>query len=143
VTLTKDQQALAAVLIFRIVWKLTNTAVAPADGVAALEAKVARIVHGAFYFILCVLVTSGYLISTADNSPISVFDFFDVPATITGLPEQEDRAGLIHEYTAYLLTALVVMHALAALKHHFINRDNTLRRMLGMALSGKSKPRGR
>ena len=56
-----------------------------------------------------------------------------VPATITGIPDQEDIAGLVHRYLAYALIALVVLHAVAALKHHFINHDNTLRRMLGMS----------
>jgi cytochrome b561 len=44
---------------------------------------------------------------------------------------QEDLAGAVHKYLAYLLMCSVVLHALAALKHHFIDKDNTLTRMLG------------
>jgi cytochrome b561 len=75
-------------------------------------------------------MSSGYLISTADGRAIAVFDWFSVPALISDLPAQEDIAGLIHRWLAYLMMGLVLLHAAAALKHHFINKDNTLRKML-------------
>jgi cytochrome b561 len=74
---------------------------------------------------------SGYLISTADNRPIEVFGWFSVPATITSIPEQEDVAGLVHLVVASTLIGLVMLHAAAALKHHFIDRDRSLVRILG------------
>ena len=60
-----------------------------------------------------------------------MFGLFSVPASIQGLPNQEDIAGEIHEILAWTLMGLVALHALAALKHHFIDRDATLLRMLG------------
>ena len=54
-----------------------------------------------------------------------------MPATLTGLPQQEDIAGLIHEYLAWALVIFAALHALAALKHHFVDRDATLVRMFG------------
>ncbi|HCA64051.1 MAG TPA: cytochrome b, partial [Pseudomonas sp.] len=47
------------------------------------------------------------------------------------IPNQADSAGLVHEYAAWALVIFAVVHALAALKHHFIDRDATLMRMLG------------
>jgi cytochrome b561 len=79
------------------------------------------------------VMISGYLISTADGRAISVFGWFEVPALITSIPDQEDIAGLIHEYLAWGLVIFSGLHALAALKHHFIDRDPTLKRMLGRA----------
>jgi len=76
---------------------------------------------------------SGYLISTADGRPISVFGWFEVPALLTSIPNQEDVAGLVHEYLAWGLVILAGLHGLAALKHHFIDRDPTLLRMFGRA----------
>ena len=78
-------------------------------------------------------MVSGYLISTADGRPIAVFDWFEVPALITSIPDQADVAGLIHEYLAWALLIFSAVHALAALKHHFIDRDPTLKRMFGRA----------
>jgi cytochrome b561 len=74
---------------------------------------------------------SGYLISTADGRAVEVFGWFSIPATLSGLENQEDIAGEIHEWLAFTLIGLVMLHALAATKHHFINRDATLKRMLG------------
>ena len=123
---------LALVYLFRIYWRLSNPRPGPVAGTTALEERVAAWVHRLFYLLIAAIVISGYLISTADGKPIDVFGLFSVPATLTGLPEQEDRAGLVHEYLAYGLIGLVALHAAAALKHHFVNGDSTLRRMLGM-----------
>ena len=54
--------------------------------------------HLALYAVLFGILISGYLISTADGQPISVFGWFDVPATVTGMAEQADTAGAIHLY---------------------------------------------
>ena len=79
-----------------------------------------------------IVLVSGYLISTAEGAEIHVFDWFSVPATITDITFQEDRAGLAHKYSAYFILGLTLIHALAALKHHFYDRDATLMRMLGL-----------
>ncbi|GAB7194875.1 hypothetical protein OS11_11470 [Dickeya oryzae] len=77
------------------------------------------------------ILISGYLISTAEGQPISVFGWFSVPATLSGIQNQADSAGKIHLYLAWSVVILSVLHALAALKHHFIDRDVTLKRMSG------------
>jgi cytochrome b561 len=74
---------------------------------------------------------AGYLISTAEGVGIPVFGLFEVPALVSGLPDQADTAGVIHLYLAWVLVIFSGLHALAALKHHFIDRDVTLKRMLG------------
>ncbi|TCT19400.1 cytochrome b561-like protein [Thiobaca trueperi] len=76
-------------------------------------------------------MASGYLISTADGRSLDVFGLFSVPAILTGLPDQADLAGEVHLVLAIALVTLAAVHALAALKHHFIDRDATLLRMLG------------
>ena len=75
---------------------------------------------------------TGYLISTADGRALEVFNWFSIPATISGIEHQEDIAGDIHEILAFSLIAIVVLHAAGAIKHHVIDKDNTLKRMLGL-----------
>jgi cytochrome b561 len=87
--------------------------------------------HGLLYAGIFLVMISGYLISTAKGRGVSVFDLFEIPAFITGLPNQADLAGAVHFYVAWGLVLLAGLHALAALKHHFIDRDATLKRMLG------------
>ena len=73
---------------------------------------------------------AGYLITTADGQPVAVFDRFQLPATLYGLENQADLAGQWHDGLAIALVSLAGLHTLAALKHHFIDRDDTLVRML-------------
>lgn len=120
------------VLIFRIVWKMINVTPKFEDSLSAFERFSAKAVHLCFYVLMVLITVSGYLITTADGSSISVFDFFQVPATITSIPVQEDNAGLVHKYLAYAIMGLTALHAAAAFKHHYVNKDNTLRKMLGI-----------
>lgn len=120
------------VMLVRVIWRSINTKPEDEPGISALERQLARGVHLLFYVLLFALMISGYLISTADGRPIQVFDLFAVPATISDLPQQEDIAGAVHWYLALLLISLAGLHAIAALKHHFIDRDRTLKKMLGI-----------
>ena len=122
---------LIAFFLFRLYWRLTNPVPDPIEGASALEKKGAKLVHRAFYWLIPLIMVSGYLISTADGSSISVFDIIEVPASVTSIPDQEDNAGLVHKYLTYALIALAGLHATAALKHHVFDGDATLRRMLG------------
>ena len=93
------------------------------------ERRAAAAAHLLLYLLPVLLVVSGYLISTADGRPVDVFGWFEVPATLHGIERQEDIAGDIHFALAMLLLAVIALHAAAALRHHFVIRDSTLRRM--------------
>lgn len=108
--------------------------------IAPLTRVASKLGHLALYGLLLAVIVAGYLISTADGEPISVFGWFSVPATLSGLPDQADVAGEIHLYLAWALVVFAVLHALAALKHHFVDRDPTLKRMLGRS-SNDQQPR--
>ncbi|MGF1545939.1 MAG: cytochrome b [Thiotrichales bacterium] len=119
----------------RLVWRLLHPAPAPLASHALWERRAAAITHALLYSLLFATMVAGYLISTADGRAISVFGWFEVPATLSRLPNQEDIAGEVHFALAVTTLALVAAHALAALKHHFFDRDPTLLRMLGRATS--------
>ncbi|MDO9623486.1 MAG: cytochrome b [Pseudomonas sp.] len=122
---------LFAVMLVRVLWRWVSpppASLASHDRLTRLGAKFG---HAFLYLGLLVLMVSGYLISTADGRSIGVFGLFDVPATITSIPRQEDISGLVHEYLGWTLVIFAGIHGLAALKHHFIDRDRTLLRMFG------------
>ncbi|HSJ48342.1 MAG TPA: cytochrome b [Gammaproteobacteria bacterium] len=121
---------LFGIMVLRLFWRYVNPRPAPLPSLASWEKRLSGWLHVFFYPLLFVLMLSGYLISTADGRAIAVFDLFRVPATLTSIPDQEDVAGLVHQWLAYTLIGLVALHALAALKHHFLDRDATLTRML-------------
>jgi cytochrome b561 len=119
-------------LSVRLLWRLANPRPRPLSSHSPLERRAARVAHALLYLLLFAVMASGYLISTADGRPIDVFGLFQVPATLSGLPNQADLAGEVHLVLAVTLMVLAGVHALAALKHHFIDRDRTLVRMLGL-----------
>lgn len=121
---------LFAIMLARLVWRYTNPRPETFGSIA--ERKVAAWVHRIMYALMYLLMLSGYLISTADGRGIKVFDLFAVPASLSGGQIQADVAGKVHEWLAYALIALATLHALAALKHHLVDRDETLTRMLGI-----------
>ncbi|WP_427981494.1 cytochrome b [Agarivorans sp.] len=117
-------------MLFRLFWRAINPNTASPANHKNWEKTGAKLGHFLLYVVLFSLMISGYLISTADGRAISVFGWFDVPASITQIQQQEEIAGDIHEVLAWSLMVLVAGHALAALKHHFIDKDSTLVRML-------------
>lgn len=119
-------------VLVRVGWRLYNGRPQELASHRPWERVVAGYTHIALYLLLFGVMVSGYLISTADGRGIEVFGLFTVPATLQGIEHQEDVAGVIHLGLAVTLVALALLHAGAALKHHFIDRDRTLRRMLGL-----------
>ena len=117
--------------LLRIFWRLVSVTPKNAQETASkIEVKVAHYAHLALYALMATLMISGYLISTADGRAIDVFGLLSIPALSVSITNQEDIAGNIHEILAWTLILLSAGHALAALKHHFINKNNTLVRML-------------
>lgn len=122
---------LFAVMVLRVIWRFISPPPKPLSSYSALTRVSAVAVHLLLYGILFAIFISGYLISTADGKPIEVFGVLSVPATLEGFGEQADLAGDIHLWLAWSVVILSALHGLAALKHHFVDRDSTLKRMLG------------
>ncbi|MEB0092578.1 cytochrome b [Pseudomonas sp. CCI1.2] len=122
---------LFAVMLFRVVWRLFSPAPPKLSTYGKWTRLGATFGHVFLYVGLFATMFAGYLISTADGVGISVFGLFEVPSLIDSIPDQADVAGDVHLYLAWILVIFSVLHGLAALKHHFIDRDATLTRMLG------------
>lgn len=122
---------LFAALLLRLGWRFISPPPKPLSSYSPAVRRSASAAHWLLYGLLLVLLFTGYLISTADGKPISVFGWFEVPALFSGAAQQADLAGDIHLWLAWGLVLISALHALAALKHHFIDRDVTLKRMLG------------
>lgn len=122
---------LFALLIFRIGWNLYSNLPEhlPMD---KFQTFVSKLVHKSFYVLIALVCISGYLISTAGGRGTDFFGLFQVPATLYGYKGQEDIAGKVHFYLAFFMVLLSGLHIGASLKHHFIDKDKTLKRILGI-----------
>ena len=72
----------------------------------------------------------GWLHSAAANTPVSVFGWFALPQPIAPDRRLVEPLGVAHATLAWLLLGLVALHVLGALKHHRVDRNDTLLRML-------------
>lgn len=120
---------LLSLLLARIVWKASQPRPKPLAHHARWEVASAHLAHGLMYLLMFTLVVSGYLIATAKGNSIHVFGQVKLPPIINA-DEQAVLLGKIHLYAAWSLVGLILLHAAGALKHAFIDRDSTLKRML-------------
>lgn len=126
-----------ALALLRVAWRLANPK-RPADPPHAKrwETALARVTHVGFYALMFLMPVSGWLMASAstlqDQYGIKnrVFSWFELPDPfVPGSEAVEDVFFAIHVSGAALLAVLLVVHVAAALKHHFILRDDVLRRM--------------
>jgi len=117
----------AVLIVFRLFWKFKSQAPKMIGSTNMVLA--ARCVHAALYLLLITIFVSGYLF-TVQYGPISVFGVVDIPSIINLSKEQTHFIKEIHETSAFTLIGLALLHALAALKHHFVDKDSTLKKML-------------
>jgi cytochrome b561 len=75
------------------------------------------------------LPLSGWSMSSAAGYPVSFYGLFTIPDMVAKNPELAGILKDIHEVSANVFIALLAAHLGAALYHHFILRDDTLRRM--------------
>jgi cytochrome b561 len=123
----------------RLLWRLTHRPPALPAGMPALEQAGAHAAHVVLYALMIGLPLVGWaLVSISPfNLPTLLYGVVPWPhiGALATLPRAEKTAweplvAAVHAYGAYLLIALVAVHALAALRHHFVLRDDVLRRML-------------
>jgi cytochrome b561 len=97
---------------------------------AKWEKFLATLVHIFLYFAIIGMPLSGWIMSSAKNFPVSVFNQFTLPNLVGPSEEIAKLAADFHELTAYALIAAIVLHFAGAMKHHVIDKDGTLRRMI-------------
>ncbi len=95
-----------------------------------IEHLTAKWVKGLFYILVSVMVVTGYLMATADGEVLVLFEVIKLPALSHFSASQVDTMGWIHESVSYATMLLLVLHVAGALKHHFVDKDATLKRMI-------------
>ena len=114
----------------RIFWRYTHPAPQLPNSMSPLLQKIAHLGHLALYFTLLALPISGCLWSCSLGYPAPVLYMFDLPALVGKNPEITAIAKPVHIYLSWAAGILLLGHILAALKHHFIDRDGVLDSML-------------
>lgn len=114
----------------RVLWHVYSKKPALVGGMAAWERAAAHAGHFFLYICMLGMPLSGWLMSSAFERSVKLFGLVQLPDFVQPNPELAETLSEVHEYLAYALIGMIVLHAAAALKHHFISKDATLKRML-------------
>lgn len=115
----------------RLCWALIQSKPQPLIQHNPWEVWTARITHILLYLLLILICISGYFIATLKGEGIDFFGLFELSSVIESLEDPDDWIGGFHLWAAVALMILSLLHAGAALKHHFVDKDATLKRMIG------------
>ena len=115
----------------RLGWRIANPAIPLPAEMPRWQRLLARATHVLFYVVLIGMPLGGWAASSAAGRDIAWFGLFNWPLLpISGGREVAGQFMDAHEMGAKLLYVLLALHTLGALKHHFVDRDNVLHRML-------------
>ena len=123
--------------VLRLLWRATHRPPSLPDAMTPVERRLAQLTHVAFYVLLFAMPLTGWLMSSAKNYSVSWFGLFTWPDLIAPNEERFKLLKSAHGLLGDVLLWLAVLHVLAALKHHFWNKDDVLRRMLPFTRSEK------
>lgn len=124
-----------ALMALRLGWRLINISPTLPDNMRRIEKLGAHAAHWALYALIIAMPLSGWMMSSASGFPVSVFGLAPLPDLVAADKVLKGILCDAHELLAYAIIALVTLHALAALLHHFYHKDNVLRRMLPWCLA--------
>lgn len=114
---------------FRLAWRLLHPP-PPLPPSAWIEQLAAHSTHMLLYGLMLVMPVLGYLGSNAFGFPIRWFGVIDLPDPIGKNEALGEALLLAHVWLGWLMGATLLLHAGAALFHHFVRRDPILTRML-------------
>ncbi|TAK75717.1 MAG: cytochrome b [Gammaproteobacteria bacterium] len=115
--------------VLRVAWRLSNL-LPSLTTLPTWERLAARLTHFLLYVAMFIMPLTGWMMSSAAGYSVSFFGLFTLPDLIGTNKDLAHTISEIHEYTAYALIALIILHVLAALKHYWIDKDNIMQRML-------------
>ena len=127
------------VIIVRVVWRIMNGWPKPASNYKRWEQLLSKITHWALIISSVALPMSGVMMSWGAGYGIEIFNLVivghnidpnDITKTIPANQTLSSLGAQGHEFFANIVFFGVILHICGALKHHFIDKDSTLRRML-------------
>lgn len=117
-----------AVMLVRLGWRLSNPVPRLPDTLKPWEMRLAHSTHWLLYLLLIGMPLGGYLLVNAHGHAVPFFGT-ELPALIPANEALEEAIEVMHIGGAFAIIGLVVLHVAGALRHEFLLKDNTLRRM--------------
>ena len=123
--------------VLRLLWRLLNRPPAlpkaVEDAMPTWQTKIYHATHYALYALFFAVPLIGWAYSSAAGFPIVLFGVLPLPDFMAVDKEFSKQIKELHELSAFALVGLALLHIGAALKHHFIDKDGLVSRMLPSA----------
>jgi cytochrome b561 len=114
----------------RLLWRLWHPAPALPSSMPAWQRSASHLSHGALYVLFFVVPLLGWAYSSAAGFPIVWFGVLPLPDWVPRSRELSEMLKPWHGWAAYTLAAVVTVHIAAAFKHHWVDKDQVMARML-------------
>nr|WP_295784358.1 cytochrome b [Rhodoferax sp.] len=118
----------------RLLWRLSHKPPALPQsvtlGMPGWQVTAYHATHVAMYALFFIVPLIGWAYSSAAGFPIVLFGVLPLPDFVSASKPLAEMIKPWHQYSAFALAGLVLLHVAAALKHHFIDKDGLLARML-------------
>jgi cytochrome b561 len=114
----------------RLAWRLTHPAPLLPAAMRPWERRLAHAVHVLLYVLFLAAPLTGWLFSSAAGVQTVYLGVLPIPDLLSKNEDVAEVLKVAHHWVNYTLAALIVLHVIAALKHHFVDRDDVLARML-------------
>src|SRR5512146_2001271 len=114
----------------RLLWRWLNPTPPLPSNLRPHERFLAHCTHAALYVLLFAMPLTGWIMSSARGFPVSWFNVLQLPDLVPKSETLYDAMVSTHAVLAIALAVTVALHIAGALKHHFVLKDDTLRRML-------------
>ena len=117
-------------VLIRLVWRVSHRPPAPPASLPAWQHSAANIAHFFLYALTLVIPVSGWLMSSASGFQVVYLGLLPIPDLLAKNKDLADQLKQLHEALNWLMVLVVALHVAAALKHHIMDRDDVLKRML-------------
>lgn len=114
----------------RLLWRLRHPAPVLPAAMKAWEARLANASHTLLYILFFAAPLTGWLFSSAAGFQTVYLGVLPIPDLLSKNKEVADALRFAHRWINYTMATVIVLHAAAALKHHVLDRDEVLTRML-------------
>lgn len=122
--------SIALLALVRLAWRFRHPAPALPASMRRWEQRLATGTHALLYALLLAVPASGWLMSSASGFPVVYLGVLPLPDLVAKDKALADTLKLVHYALNKTLLVLIVLHIAAALKHHVLDRDDILVRML-------------
>jgi cytochrome b561 len=114
----------------RLAWRAAHPAPPLPPAMPLWQVRSSHVSHAALYVLMLAIPLSGWIYSSATGVSVVYLGFLPLPDLVPKDREAAKTLLLVHRTLNYTLAAVVSLHIVAALKHHFVDRDGVLARML-------------